>query len=143
MRGVSIDYIWEKAMDAVKCLCSGSGSFEQRFYNAYIEALIRLRPGRPPKFFADDLNWILELCDRHVVVAEEKVNQISETDQRKLVEKLIHLVIQSSRMIARRDERLRFGEAQLRRLCTERGMDWDRLAGDEREEFVNQLLHEE
>ena len=44
---------------------------------------------------------------------------------------------------ARRDERLRFGEAQLRKLCAERGLDWDRLSEDEREAFVNRLLHEE
>ena len=44
---------------------------------------------------------------------------------------------------ARRDERLRLGEAQLRRLCSERGLDWDRLSEEEREEFSNRLLHEE
>ena len=40
----------------------------------------------------------------------------------------------------RRDERQRFGEAQLQKLSTERGLDWNRLSGDKREEFVNQLL---
>ena len=43
---------------------------------------------------------------------------------------------------ARRDERIRFGEAQLRQLCAERGLNWDRLSEDEREDFVNRLLHE-
>ena len=42
----------------------------------------------------------------------------------------------------RREERLRLGEAQLRRACAERGRDWDRLTEDEREAFVNDLLHE-
>ncbi len=142
MRGVSIDYIWEKTTVALSCLCSGNGSFEQRFYSAYIEALERLRPGRPPKYFEEDLRWILELCGRHVVASEARVDLIPEPDQRKLVEKLIHLLIESSRMIARRDERLRFGEAQLRRVCAERGVNWDHLSGDQREEFVNELLHE-
>ena len=41
-----------------------------------------------------------------------------------------------------RDERLRLGEAQLRRTCAERGLDWDRLSEDERESFVDALLHE-
>ena len=44
---------------------------------------------------------------------------------------------------ARRDERMRESEAQLRRLCAERGLDWDRLSEEEREEFVDRLLHEE
>ena len=43
---------------------------------------------------------------------------------------------------AGRDERLRFGEAQLRRACAERGLDWDRMSEDERESFVDTLLHE-
>jgi hypothetical protein len=42
---------------------------------------------------------------------------------------------------ARRDERLRFGEEQLRRACAERGRNWDQLSEDEREAFVNDLLH--
>jgi hypothetical protein len=42
----------------------------------------------------------------------------------------------------RREERPRLGEAQLRRACAERGRDWDRLTEDEREAFVNDLLHE-
>ena len=42
----------------------------------------------------------------------------------------------------RREERLQFGEAQLRRVCADRGRDWDRLTEDEREAFVNDLLHE-
>ncbi len=43
---------------------------------------------------------------------------------------------------AGRDERLRFGEAQLRRACAERGLDWDRMSEDERESFARTLLHE-
>ena len=41
---------------------------------------------------------------------------------------------------ARRDERIRLGGAQLRKLCAERGLDWERLSEDEREHFVNRLL---
>jgi hypothetical protein len=39
------------------------------------------------------------------------------------------------------DDRLRFGEGQLRRICAERGLEWDRLSEDEREALVNDLLH--
>jgi hypothetical protein len=39
-----------------------------------------------------------------------------------------------------REERLRFGETQLRQACVERGLNWDRLSEDEREAFVNDLL---
>jgi hypothetical protein len=40
-----------------------------------------------------------------------------------------------------RDERLRFGEEQLRRASAERGLNWDRLSEDQREAFVNDSLH--
>lgn len=43
---------------------------------------------------------------------------------------------------ARREERMRFGEAQLRRKSVERGLDWDRMSEDQREAFVDDLLHE-
>jgi hypothetical protein len=43
---------------------------------------------------------------------------------------------------AGREDRLRFGEVQLRRACTERGLDWDRLSEDERESIARALLHE-
>jgi hypothetical protein len=43
---------------------------------------------------------------------------------------------------ARREERMRFGEAQLRRTCAERGLEWDRMSEDDREGFADELLHE-
>jgi hypothetical protein len=43
---------------------------------------------------------------------------------------------------ARREERRRFGEAQLRRASAERGLDWDSLSEEDREAFVENLLHE-
>jgi len=43
---------------------------------------------------------------------------------------------------ASREDRLRFGETQLRRAGAERGLDWDRMSEDERESFVDALLHE-
>jgi hypothetical protein len=42
----------------------------------------------------------------------------------------------------RREQRLLDGEEQLRRASAERGLDWDRLSEDEREAFVDGLLHE-
>ena len=42
-----------------------------------------------------------------------------------------------------RDERMAYAETQLRQLCNERGLDWDALSEDEREAFIDDLLHEE
>lgn len=35
------------------------------------------------------------------------------------------------------------GEQRLRGLAAERGLDWDRLDDEQRQEFVNDLLHED
>lgn len=74
---------------------------------------------------------VLELTDEQVV---SLVRQLPAARKR---EALLALAQESQ---ARRDERLRFGEAQLRGLCAERGLDWDKLTEDEREQFVNRLL---
>jgi hypothetical protein len=44
---------------------------------------------------------------------------------------------------ARREERLDYAEAQLRQLCAERGRDWGTMSEDEREAFIDELVHED
>lgn len=43
----------------------------------------------------------------------------------------------------RREERLDYAEAQLRRLCDERGLNWDAMNEDDREAFMDDLVHED
>jgi hypothetical protein len=43
----------------------------------------------------------------------------------------------------RRAQRMAYAEVQLRRICTERGLEWDRMSEDEREAFINNLVHED
>ena len=77
---------------------------------------------------------VLELTDEQVL---SLVRQLPSARKR---EALLALAEDAE---ARHDERMRFGEAQLRRLCAERKLNWDSMSEDQREEFVNQLLHEE
>ena len=44
---------------------------------------------------------------------------------------------------ANREARIDHAEAQLRQLCTDRGLDWDALPETERENFVDDLIHED
>ena len=76
---------------------------------------------------------VLELSDEQVI---SLVRQLPTERKRSA------LLALAEETQACRDERLRFGEAQLRQLCTARGLDWDRFSEDEREDFVNRLLHE-
>ena len=42
----------------------------------------------------------------------------------------------------KRNERMAFAETQLRQLCAQRNLDWDTLSEEEREVFIDDLLHE-
>jgi hypothetical protein len=77
---------------------------------------------------------VLELTDQQVI---SLVRQLPAASKRSA------LLALAQEAEVRRDERLRQGEGVLRRRCAERGLNWDRLSEDEREEFVNRLLHEE
>ena len=43
----------------------------------------------------------------------------------------------------RRDERMAYAEQQLRRIAAERSLKWDAMTEDERETFIDDLLHED
>jgi len=44
---------------------------------------------------------------------------------------------------ARQGQRMQFAEEQLRRLCAERGLDWNVLTEQEREAFIDNVVHED
>ena len=43
----------------------------------------------------------------------------------------------------RGDERTQLAEKQLRRICAENNLNWDAMSEDEREAFVDELIHED
>ncbi len=43
----------------------------------------------------------------------------------------------------RRHERMKLAEEQLRRLSASRGLDWDSMNDEQREEFIDNLVHED
>jgi hypothetical protein len=44
---------------------------------------------------------------------------------------------------ADRAKRQQFAEEQLRRLCAARGLDWAALSADQREAFIDDMIHED
>jgi len=42
-----------------------------------------------------------------------------------------------------REKRLKVAEERLRRLSRERGLDWDKMSEQDREDFIDQLIHED
>ena len=58
-------------------------------------------------------------------------------------EKRILLLAIAEQAAANREARIDYAEAQLRQLCTDRGLDWDAMTEAERENFVDDLIHED
>ena len=77
---------------------------------------------------------ILELSDAQVV---DLVKQLPPERQRAA---LLTLAAGAGQ---RREERMHYAEEQLRRASSERGLDWDRMSDDQRQDFIDDLLHED
>ncbi len=78
----------------------------------------------------------MDTLTQHEARVVELFNQLPGQSQRKVV-----LTLASGARTGR-EERMRYAESQLRQLCHERGLDWDQMAEEEREQFVDDLLHE-
>ena len=77
---------------------------------------------------------MLELTDQQVV---DLVKQLPPQRKRTA------LLALAEETATRRDERMQLVESQLRRACAERGRDWDAMSADEREEFLDDFVHED
>ena len=76
----------------------------------------------------------IQLTDAQVI---ELVKQLPPEQKRAA------LLILAEEPRAQRETRLDYAETQLRRLCAERGQDWDAMSAEEREAFIDDLVHED
>ena len=67
----------------------------------------------------------------------ELINQLSLEEKRAVLKAL------TADREAWWEETVTEGEQQLIRLCAERGREWDRMSEEEREAFVDDLIHED
>ena len=77
---------------------------------------------------------ILELSNAQVV---ELVKQLPPERQRAA------LLALAAGATQRREERMQYAEAQLRRVSAERGLEWNKMSEDQRQDFIDDLLHED
>ena len=77
---------------------------------------------------------ILELSDAQVV---ELVKQLPPERRRAALLTLAAGAAQG------REERMQYAEEQLRRASAKRGLEWDTMSEDQREDFIDDLLHED
>ncbi len=75
---------------------------------------------------------ILEVSESQVV---EWVQQLSPTARQAVLRALIPALDELEELVD-------YGNQRVRRLCAERGLDWDSLSEDERQRLIDELLHE-
>jgi hypothetical protein len=92
------DYINEKLRDGIECMCSGQGTFEDRLFRAWVSGLGRLNSNDPPAEIAEELNVVLHLC-RKYLGADGIVSEVSEVDRRLIAKNLVHILVETSRMV--------------------------------------------
>jgi hypothetical protein len=76
----------------------------------------------------------LKLSNEQVV---DLIKQLPATDKRAVLEAL------GSDSILWWEIRLAQGEEQLRQFSSQHSLDWDKMTEEEREQFIDNLLHEE
>lgn len=76
----------------------------------------------------------LALTDEQVI---ELVKQLSPERKRAV------LMVLAEDAPVQRKARLEYAEEQLRQLCSQRGLNWDAMSEEEREVFIDDLVHED
>jgi hypothetical protein len=77
---------------------------------------------------------VLELTKEQVF---DLVRQMPANEKREMLRVL------AASGVTERAKRQHFAEDQLRSLCAARGLDWEALSPDEREAFIDDLVHED
>ena len=58
-------------------------------------------------------------------------------------EKIALLTTLAEQAHAEHIEQIKYGEAKVRKVCEERGLDWDAMTEEERIDFIDDLVHED
>ena len=58
-------------------------------------------------------------------------------------EKRAVLIALAEKASVSQEERMRYAESQVRQLCASRGLNWDTMTEEEREDFIDDLVHED
>ena len=58
-------------------------------------------------------------------------------------EKLTILKALAKETAAEREERMKYAESKVRKVCAARGLDWDAMGEEERLDFINDIVHED
>lgn len=74
------------------------------------------------------------------LTTEQIINFIQQMPPK---EKRAVLIALAERTSEGQQERMKYAESQVRELCASRGLDWDTMTEEEREDFIDDLVHED
>ncbi|MDE0687158.1 MAG: hypothetical protein OXI61_03250 [Candidatus Poribacteria bacterium] len=80
------------------------------------------------------MNAIIELTTEQIV---DFIQQMPPKEKRAV------LIALAEKAQAGHEERMKYAEAQVRQLCASRGLNWDTMTEEERENFIDDLVHED
>lgn len=91
---MSINYVWEKFYVAVQALAGGQGNIKERLLDAYISALIRLKPDDLPKEMQQEFSMLQEELTKAEPIGNEgklraTINSISSDRAAEIAEKIV------------------------------------------------------
>lgn len=58
-------------------------------------------------------------------------------------EKRAVLIALAERTSVGQEDQMKYAQAQVRQLCASRGLDWDTMTEEEKEDFIDDLVHED
>ena len=80
------------------------------------------------------MNATIKLTTEQVI---EFIHQMPPKEKRAV------LIALAEKAILGQEERMKYAESQVRQLCASRGLNWDTMIEDEREDFIDNLVHED
>ena len=58
-------------------------------------------------------------------------------------EKLAVVLALAKESLPQRAERMQYLESKVRDVCTDRGLNWDTMTDEDRQDFINDIVHED
>ena len=83
-----------------------------------------------------------EILENYPGIVIEDIRACLAYQQMPAEERRALLLAIAAQAAANREERIDHAEAQLQQICTDRELDWDAMSEAERENFVDDLIHE-
>ena len=80
------------------------------------------------------MNATIKLTTEQII---DFIHQMSQKEKRAV------LIALAEKASVGQQERMKYAESQVRELCKFRGLDWDTMTEEDREDFIDDLVHED